>query len=406
MEEDMTTYVATRKINLGQYEDAQILEGDVIEYDGQGTAIIGGKEYTGLSSLRSAINMDWLVKEGEEVSQQGRASAGIEMSAPTPQGNASVADGDSTMGYNEQVVGNVNAQHGNPGDQSSKPQGITPAAMAGQTNRNPNQNRAAQRSQQYPTEAQDAQEVDGVNFATEAGRQRSPQKVSSTSTNPEANEAVRKRHQQARQSHKQGLEKNGRWIENAPNQPGLEADQVPESAKAEGSSEAEKLRAELEQKKQRLEELESSQTQASQGAQSHSSGVTFNNEGISNEAAESGGASSTPEGDQNVWDPQNQEVSAASDVQFDGDNSVEPPEDVEVEIPDDYDLEKREDRLDLLKNVIPDLSWDFSTPWRSKLKILSNEDEFSDPQKVRAIHAAESEAMKKQIADKFPEIFE
>lgn len=75
-----------------------------------------------------------------------------------------------------------------------------------------------------------------------------------------------------------------------------------------------------------------------------------------------------------------------------------------VEEREELDLEDAEARYLLAKMIIPDLpDWDFSLHWKTKIRELAG---WKDPYHIRAVFAAESGKMRKQIRSKYSRIID
>lgn len=115
-------------------------------------------------------------------------------------------------------------------------------------------------------------------------------------------------------------------------------------------------------------------------------GIQFRTEGISERASDTTQAPGTdlPEG---VWDGHGAEqvgrVSATEDVQ------------------DSFDVDNKEARLAMARQMIPNFDWDFGQHWKTKLKSLETN---GNPLYVCAVYAVETDAMKKHIASQFPDL--
>lgn len=83
-------------------------------------------------------------------------------------------------------------------------------------------------------------------------------------------------------------------------------------------------------------------------------------------------------------------------------------EEAEVEDDDDLDPSTKEGRYQIAKAAsdadIPEM--DFDEHWRTRMKELRENPEFyQNPEAIRAVYAAESEAIKERIKDEFPDAF-
>lgn len=116
-------------------------------------------------------------------------------------------------------------------------------------------------------------------------------------------------------------------------------------------------------------------------------GIQFRTEGISERASDTTQAQGTdlPEG---IWDGHGAEqvgrVTAAQE---------EPTE--------SFDVEDKEARLAMARQMIPNFDWDFGQHWKTKLKSLETN---GNPLYVCAVYAVETDAMKKHIAKQFPDM--
>lgn len=78
---------------------------------------------------------------------------------------------------------------------------------------------------------------------------------------------------------------------------------------------------------------------------------------------------------------------------------------IETELDDTLDPKTKEGRYLVAKTIIPDLpEWDFTLHWTKKMDILRKE-RASNQLLVRAVFASESDALRKRIAEEFPDIF-
>jgi len=67
----------------------------------------------------------------------------------------------------------------------------------------------------------------------------------------------------------------------------------------------------------------------------------------------------------------------------------------------DFDVQDKEARLKMARQMMPSFDWDFEQHWKTKLKTLNDD---GRPLYVCAVYAVESDAMKKHIAKQFPEM--
>lgn len=119
-------------------------------------------------------------------------------------------------------------------------------------------------------------------------------------------------------------------------------------------------------------------------------GIQFRTEGISHRAADTTQASedSLPEG---IWDGNDAET--VGQVQ-----KVSSGEAIEQE---SFDVDDKESRLAMARQMVPNFEWDFGMHWKTKLKTLESN---SNPLYVCTVYAVETDAMKKHIASQFPDL--
>lgn len=455
-ESEFNTYVAQTELELGD-TDFKIEPGDQIKFDGNRKAVIGGEEFD-FPNLAGCIKKGWL-QDTNQTQNQSQApppkqSANIEMSAPTPQGESTVPAQDVRSGRREHVVGTVNQNQGqamnqqqNPRQQRQQPR-QNPQQRQHQSNqgnvRQGGTRNTQQQRGQMPVHGSQGQPVGGdfdtsaknynqkVTRGTTGAATGAAQNVPRSTVGRQARGGQQtegeQRAQKARQMRRQQMQ--NRQGPQAPQQPQPPQQQQPQNQGR----------------------------QISGDANTRAEGMEFDNQGISNAAARKGGANGlsqqgTPQGStqqpmqqgqsqgysqlnpntqqapqqppapqspqtqqqpqarQHVEQAQNAE--GLNDVDFSEDNVVEETETVrvtpevseELEIPDDYDLSEKEERLDFIQQVFPDLNWEFEEQWRSKIKRLGNDDQFEDPAKIRAVYAIESVGMKEQIEDAFEDVF-
>jgi hypothetical protein len=420
-QDNFDTYVAQRQIDVGD-TGFKIEPGNEVLFDGHRQAVIGGQEFD-VPNLKGCVDRGWLTPSNQP-SASTKQSANVSVRKATPQGEDNVPSQNVQSGSREQVVSNVNQR----GSQMTQRQSNRNQRQQGRSNqgRQSNQNvqqghtqNVQQNRSQMPVQGgHQGQRVSG-NFNTPAWSE--SQRVT-RGTSPTATGGAtggrrgqgRGRGQQPRQGRQgQPRQQSGRQP-NRPAQP---------------------------------QQRQGQQQSRIQGGNSttRAQGMEFQNEGISNSAARKGGANgvnsarrgqqgsqygqlnqpsnqppqqppaqppqqSQPQ--QNVQEAQDNE--ALNDVDFTEEDvvdhsrdetevsSVEP--DVDVEIPDDYDLEDKQDRLDFVRQIFPDLTWDLEKQWKAKIRTL--EEDFDDPAKVRAVYAIESVAMKNQIEKCFEDMFE
>lgn len=122
-------------------------------------------------------------------------------------------------------------------------------------------------------------------------------------------------------------------------------------------------------------------------------GIQFRNEGISDLAAGTTRKAAKDELPAGIWDGHGAETvgKVASPL---------PEQEVE-EKQEDFDVENKESRLAMARQMMPNFDWDFGQHWKTKLKSLEQN---SNPLFVCTVYAVESSAMKKHIASQFPDL--
>ena len=443
-ESELKTYVSQTELELGD-TDFKIQPGDEILFDGNRRAVIGGEEFD-FPHLKGCIDRNWLIDKsqmGQEGIQPRKQSANIEMRAPTPQGESSVPSQDVRSGRREQVVGSVSQRNQGP-------------AM-NQQQQYPQQQRQSPHQQQHQGNQGNIRQ--GGTRNTQQGRGQMPvhgsqgRRVGGDFNTPAKN---------WNQKVTRGTTSTATGGRNVPRS--AVGQQARGGQQTQGEQRAQRAR---QMRQQQIQNRQNPQGQPQggqiQGGQStaRAEGMEFDNQGISNTAARKGGANGinrpqqSPQGA--AQQPMNQQQSQGysqmnpntqqvaqqpparqgqttqqqppprqhveqaqnpeglNDVDFAEEDVVEEPKaakgrvepevDGELEIPDDYDLSEKEDRLDFIQMVFPDLEWEFEKQWREKIKLLDNDSQFEDPAKIRAVYAIESVAMKDQIEDCFEDVF-
>jgi hypothetical protein len=97
--------------------------------------------------------------------------------------------------------------------------------------------------------------------------------------------------------------------------------------------------------------------------------------------------------------PMVQEADDLEDFEWEDEIEVASASTEDLVDPEDV-VSDKDSRLALARQMMPDFDWDFSVNWRRKLAIL---EEKESPLFVCSVYAVESDAMKKQIASKFPQ---
>lgn len=170
------TYVSDRAFTIGIDADqtVSVSKGSEVVVDGYDVRINGQEKNIPKSKIQVAIDEDWLTPANQENTSYQPPSAKIEMSAPTPEGDETVADGRTEVADEERVVSQVedhselvdeaensyrneNAPQPNPqrAQASEQPSQGQQGQQQGQPA--PNQQPASQSQNQTPTKQQSGQ---------------------------------------------------------------------------------------------------------------------------------------------------------------------------------------------------------------------------------------------------------
>lgn len=424
-------FVAQTDFSIGKNEEKSIdvREGSVIEFDGT-KAIINGEEHNIPKKMRGAVSAGW-VEEPQKARQQdfNPRSAEIEMSAPTPQGEESVARGDADIKDDERVVSEVNTHEElvneaertyNTDRQGQAHERVQQPGTSQSQQQQPQQSRQQQQTQQgqqppgrhsgavveQTQSPKSSASVGTATGGTEQGQVVAGGFASPTKQSTELGEANRQSVDRMIQESRSAISRKNKASNPNNNQP-----QQQQQAPQQGGRQQQAGRQAPRQKQAQQPQARQQQAQAPrQGAQQqqaqrppsqqqnqpsseevnqiHREGITFENEGISERAAEAAGSHEQA--------PQPQSNGQSQSVQID-----------DGEIEESIDKETKKGRYELIRVVCPDLpDWDFDEHWKRKLSSLRENEKYAENDKaIRAIYAAESEALKKHIRNEFPEAF-